>query len=110
MFLDKIRLTLMTEDVRTSFLNEKPVKALVSVRRTPQDSYPSLIAKNIDTTYAHAVKVINKLEDDGYITTQKMGRKKLVYLTEDGEAMAELFGKVLDRKAKRERDDSPLIA
>lgn len=85
----------MTAYNEISFLNEKPVKALVSIRRTREDIHVSVVARKIDTTHAHTVKIIRRLEEDGYITSRKMGRKKLLFLTEKGEQVADLFGEVL---------------
>jgi len=55
------------------FLNEKPVMTLVVIRRHRDEVYCSLVSKRIDTTYAHTVKIISKLEDKGLI--KKVRRK-----------------------------------
>lgn len=86
----------MTEDVESIFLNEKPVKILVTLRRNRQDLYGSKIAKKVDTTYAHCVKTLSTLEEKGFITRREEGRKNIVELTDKGEEAADLFGKIID--------------
>jgi predicted transcriptional regulator len=78
------------------FLNEKPVMALVTIRRSRDDIYGSIVSREIDTTYAHAVKIISKLEDRGLVESSKEGRKKILKLTEEGETYADLFIEMLD--------------
>lgn len=78
------------------FLKEKPVKTLVTIRRSRDEIYPSKVSKEVDTTYAHAVKVINQLEEDGLINSEKQGRKKILKLTDLGCEYADIFIEVLD--------------
>lgn len=78
------------------FLNEKPVMTLVVIRRNRDDVYCSVVSKNIDTTYAHTVKIISKLEEKGLIQSKKKGRKKFLKLTDKGEEYADLFIELLD--------------
>jgi len=77
------------------FLNEKPVMALVTIRRSREDIYCSVISREIDTTYAHTVKIISRLEEEGLLKSEKNGRKKILELTEEGEECAERFIKIL---------------
>jgi DNA-binding MarR family transcriptional regulator len=73
------------------FLNEKPVMALVTIRRQREEVYGSIISKKIDTTYAHTVKILSRLEENGLIETEKKGRKKILTLTDKGETYADNF-------------------
>jgi len=73
------------------FLKEKPVMALVTIRRNREDIYCSMISKKIDTTYAHTVKTISRLEDEGLVESKKDGRKKILELTPEGEKFADKF-------------------
>ena len=57
------------------FLKQKPVMALVTIRRARDDIYCSMISKKIDTTYAHTVKTVSRMEDEGFVETRKDGRK-----------------------------------
>jgi predicted transcriptional regulator len=77
--------------VKEFFLNEKPVMALVTIRRSREDIYCSRISRKIDTTYAHTVKIISRLEEEGLIDSRKEGRRKILELTERGERYAERF-------------------
>jgi len=83
------------------FLNEKPVMTLVVIRRHRDEVYCSVVSKRIDTTYAHTVKIISKLEDKGLIKSKKKGRKKFLELTDKGEEYADLFIDLLDLIERR---------
>ncbi len=74
----------MNTEEREFFLNEKPVMALVTIRKNRDDVYGSLISKKIDTTYAHTVKILSRMEDLGLIKSRKEGRKKILELTSKG--------------------------
>ena len=78
------------------FLKEKPVMALVTIRRNREDIYCSMISKKIDTTYAHTVKTISRLEDEGLVESRKDGRKKILELTSRGEELADMFVELLE--------------
>lgn len=78
------------EDLKGLFLNKKPCSLIVSVRRK-NEPFASELAKTIDTTYAHAVKTIQKLEGEGLIESEKRGRKKILSLTDEGEEVASCF-------------------
>ena len=73
------------------FLKQKPVMALVTIRRARDDIYCSMISKKIDTTYAHTVKTVSRMEEEGFVETRKDGRKKLLELTPKGEKFADHF-------------------
>lgn len=96
------------EDEKSLFLNEKPVMALVTIRRNRGELYVSQIAKNVDTTYAHTVKIINKLEETGHVKSRKKGRKKFCQLTDKGKDRAERFGTLVD--TIEQEATSPILA
>jgi predicted transcriptional regulator len=80
------------------FLLKKPVKSLLLLKRAKEPMYATVIAKNIDTTYAHTLRILSKLEKLGLIRFEKAGRIKLVRLTRVGEKSAEVlefFGQVV---------------
>ena len=89
------------------FLNEKPVMALVTIRRSRKDIYGSIVSKEIDTTYAHAVKIISKMEDKGLVKSHKDGRKKILGLTEEGKEYADLFIEIIE-SFENEAVDTPI--
>jgi len=78
------------------FLKEKPVKALITIRRNRDEIYGSIISKKIDTTYAHTIKILGEMEDEGLIESQKNGRKKVLKLTNEGKDCADKFLELLD--------------
>lgn len=73
------------------FLNEKPVLALVTIRREREEIYCSVISRKIDTTYAHTVKIVSRLEEEGLVESEKKGRKKILELTPKGQEYADKF-------------------
>ncbi|HDD05252.1 MAG TPA: hypothetical protein ENF51_02060 [Candidatus Aenigmarchaeota archaeon] len=70
------------------FLREKPSMMLVRLRDKSKPRYPSIIAKEVDCTYAHTVRVLQELEKHGLITFEKKGRRKLIKLTKEGQEIA----------------------
>ena len=51
--------------------------------------YGSLLAKEVDCTYSHAVKILQTLEELKLVDFEKKGRIKLIKLTKKGEEVAE---------------------
>jgi predicted transcriptional regulator len=76
------------------FLEEKPAVMLVQVRKS-NEPYASSLSTACDTTYSHTVKILNKMEDRGYISSDKRGRKKVYKLTVEGELLAEKLEDVI---------------
>lgn len=79
------------------FLKEKPVRAIITIRRHRGEVYCSLVSKKIDTTYAHTVKILSKLEEGEMLESEKKGRKKILSLTEKGQEYAEKLADLNDR-------------
>jgi len=75
------------------FLRNKPALALVQISDVIErgNKYSSKIAKEIDTTYAHIVKIMKEFEKLGLITAEKEGRKKIINLTDKGKKLANHF-------------------
>lgn len=69
--------------------------ALVTIRRSRDEVYGSVISKKIDTTYAHTVKILGELESKGFIKSEKDGRKKVLELTKKGKKKADRFEEVM---------------
>ena len=46
--------------------------------------YTSIISKKTDKTSSHVVKVINELQNKGYVKKEKSGRIKFISLTDKG--------------------------
>jgi len=85
------------------FVNEKPVKALVALSDKEKTWYASLLAKQVDCTYAHMVNVLDELAAAELVVFDREGRVKLVRLTEKGEELAHEFETVLRKLEKVEK-------
>ncbi len=84
----------------TLFLREKPVRAIVALSDRKRTWYPHLLAKEIDCSYAHLVKVLDAFEEAGLVEFRKEGRVKLTTLTDKGEELAHDLENVLRRLTK----------
>lgn len=71
------------------FFREKPAMMLVSLRNAKGAVYASSLAKLIDCTYSHVVKILQEMEKSGLISFEKNGRLKLLTLTEKGTKIAD---------------------
>jgi predicted transcriptional regulator len=78
----------MAEDAVGLFLRVKPSKTLILLRDRSKAWYVSKLAKEVDTTYPHMVKLISRMESLGVVRTRKEGRTRYVELTEKGEELA----------------------
>ena len=82
-------------DAEEVFLNTKPARILVQLNNPSKENYSSQIARDIDCTYSHAVRIIQKLEEIGLIESQEKGRKKILKLTAEGEDIARILSELL---------------
>ncbi len=71
------------------FFRRKPALMLVSLKRKVRMRYGSILAKEVDCTYSHAVKILQTLEKLGLVVFEKKGRIKLIQLTKKGNEVAE---------------------
>lgn len=71
------------------FFRRKPALMLVALKKMSKARYGSLLAKEVDCTYSHAVKILQTLEDLGLVVFERKGRIKLIKLTKKGEEIAE---------------------
>ena len=67
---------------------------LVELRNTKTEIYASSLAKNVDCTYSHVVKILQEMEREGLINFDKQGRLKLLCLTKKGEQVADAIDKI----------------
>jgi len=92
------------------FLNIKPCRALIAVNNPMTESYASQISKKIDSTYAHTVKILKKLDNEGLIDRQDKGRKMIAETTEQGKRVARaaqtLRSEVKDQSIQEEFHDT----
>jgi predicted transcriptional regulator len=70
------------------FFREKPAMMLVTLLNSQQEQYASSLAKIVDCTYSHIVKILNEMQKADLLTFQKEGRLKVLKLTKKGEEIA----------------------
>ena len=71
------------------FFRRKPALLLVALKRIVRARYGSILAKEVDCTYSHAVKILQNLEKLGLVMFEKKGRIKLIKLTKKGQEVAD---------------------
>ncbi len=71
------------------FFREKPALMLVGLKNAKGEMYASSLAKQIDCTYSHVVKILQQMEKHELINFDKQGRLKLLTLTKKGEDVAD---------------------
>ena len=71
------------------FFRRKPALMLVSLKKSNRMRYGSILAKEVDCTYSHAVKILQTLEDLKLVDFEKKGRIKLIQLTKKGRDVAD---------------------
>jgi predicted transcriptional regulator len=71
------------------FFRRKPALMLVFLKKNTRMRYGSILAKEVDCTYSHAVKILQTLEKLGLVLFEKKGRVKLIKLTKKGKEVAD---------------------
>lgn len=71
------------------FFRRKPALMLVALKRLSKARYGSVLAKEVDCTYSHAVKILQTLEKLELVEFEKKGRMKLIKLTKRGSEIAD---------------------
>lgn len=79
----------MTENNFDLFFRRKPAMMLLALKRISRAKYGSVLAKEVDCTYSHAVKILQSLETMGLVVFEKQGRIKIIRLTKRGQEVAE---------------------
>jgi len=79
-----------------TIFRSKPAIMLVQLKVSKDKPYVSTLAKDVDCTYAHVVKVLQKMERNGLVTFQKQGRLKILTLTKKGTDVADMIYKIKD--------------
>jgi len=77
------------------FLKEKPAMALLAIRDL-DPAYASAVAKRIDSTVPHTLKIIAEMEERGLVTSKLEGRIRRIELTEHGQAAAAAVSNLID--------------
>jgi len=79
------------------FFREKPAMMLVELNKLNKENkenaklqvYASSLAKSVDCTYSHVVKILQEMEKAGLVNFEKQGRLKLLALTKTGSEIAD---------------------
>ncbi|HLC54677.1 MAG TPA: hypothetical protein VJK07_03580 [Candidatus Nanoarchaeia archaeon] len=82
----------MSEQMKDNFdvfFRRKPALMLVALKKLTKARYGSILAKEVDCTYSHAVKILQTLERLGLVLFEKKGRMKLIKLTKRGQEIAD---------------------
>ena len=61
---------------------------LIELKNAKSEVYASSLAKHIDCTYSHVVKILQEMEREGLLNFDKQGRLKLLTLTKKGQEIA----------------------
>lgn len=81
-------------DIFEVFFRKKPAMILVALRKNNRNRYGSVLAKEVDCTYSHAVKILQEMEKAKLVTFEKHGRIKTIALTDGGNRIAEYIEKI----------------
>ncbi len=84
-----------SKKIFTVFFREKPAMMLVNLLRKQGEIYASSLAKTVDCTYSHVVKVLQDMQKAGLVTFEKKGRLKVLVLTKKGVDVATSVDKVI---------------
>ena len=81
------------------FFRQKSTLMLVELSKNRGSrKYSAKLAKEIDCTYSHAIKIINTFEEIGLVTTNHpKGRIRDIELTKKGEEVARHIRNAIDR-------------
>ncbi len=77
------------KDIFEVFFRSKPANLLIELSKFGKKNYGSILAKKVDCTYSHAVKILQEMERAKLVSFEKTGRIKNICLTEDGQKIAE---------------------
>ena len=86
----------MVKDAFNTFFRKKPALILIALKKGGRARYGSLLAKEVDCTYSHAVKILQTLERYNLVSFEKKGRIKLIKLTNKGSNVADSIQKIIE--------------
>ena len=76
------------------FFREKPAMMLVTLLNKSNQIYASNLAKVVDCTYSHVVKILQEMQKAGLVAFEKQGRLKVLTLTKKGQEVALHINKI----------------
>jgi len=71
------------------FFRKKPALILIALNKVSRAKYGSQLAKEVDCTYSHTVKILQNLEELGLVSFERKGRIKIIKATNKGIHVAE---------------------
>jgi len=77
------------KEIFNVIFREKPAMMLVEIKNAKGEIYASSVAKLVDCTYSHVVKILQEMQKAGLVNFEKQGRLKLLTLTKTGQEIAE---------------------
>ena len=84
------------KDIFEVFFRRKPAMILVALKKNLKNRYGSILAKEVDCTYSHTVKILQEMERAGLVGFEKQGRIKVIQLTDNGTKIADHIGRIKD--------------
>jgi len=87
-------LIMVKKDMFEVFFRRKPAMILVALKNSSKNRYGSVLAKEVDCTYSHAVKILQEMEKNKLVVFEKRGRIKTIKLTENGEVVADHIDRI----------------
>ena len=84
------------KDIFEVFFRRKPAMILVALKQNSRNRYGSVLAKEVDCTYSHTVKILQEMEKSKLVSFEKQGRIKIINLTEHGTKIADYIGRIKD--------------
>ena len=82
------------KEIFNVFFRDKPALMIVALKNAKGEVYASSLAKSIDCTYSHVVKILQEMEKAGLMNFNKQVRLKLLTLTKPGSEVAENIEKI----------------
>ena len=80
---------IVKKDIFEVFFRRKPAMILVALKNNVKNRYGSVLAKEVDCTYSHAVKILQEMEKSKLVVFEKKGRIKTIVLTDCGQQIAD---------------------
>lgn len=67
---------------------EKPVMMIIELLNSTKEMYASTLAKQVDCTYSHVVKILQEMHKAQLVSFHRQGRLKILQLTKKGQEVA----------------------
>ena len=77
-----------SKKIFNTFFREKPAMMLVILKNATAEVYASNLAKQVDCTYSHVVKLLQEMQKAELVSFKKQGRLKIITLSKNGQDVA----------------------